>query len=443
MSVRATLRASMEAISFQNGDFFRELTREIESIKPSCVNLGALNPKTAQLIRKSNIVEIVTKYTNLSLKMSVTPSTMINAAVLPPIEVDLSHPFYDSWIADYVKGKDGIKAIKEAGSPIKAGIDLNTGKVYGHYTKVKSHLYLYTAIFSNPMFTADQIAAIILHEIGHIYSYLEFVGFTFRTNALLSITTREFFGTDDHKHREILLDTFKEATHAKIDDPAALINATSEMVVQTVLLDAIWKAKRNEVGTAVYDQRSFEQLADEFATKQGAGRALAMGLDSLYRAYGDSALRNRTQHLIIEGLVGTLTAMGTVAAIVSIMAGGLSLPFLVGLLIAGSVIGADPNAKIYDDPKERLDSVRRHLVSALKDRDLSDGRQLEIQRDIAQIDHLMKSYSDNYSFFEGLWRVFSRSRKAAINQIALQKQLEELASNKLYITASKLKTLKG
>lgn len=430
------LKESMESIDFQGGAFFKALTAAIESVKPELEQLSPKDAATKDLIESTDIVEIVRKYTNLDITLNVNLDSSINASVLPPINLDKNHPLYNDSLSIYLGIKDGIGAIRKAGEPLKAGIDLTTGKVSGYYTKLKSELYLITGMFCDRKFKSSYIAAIILHEIGHIFSFMEYVGYTYRTNVILAATTKAFFDVENPKDRIVVLKEFKKVTDADIDEEklAATENVTA---VQTVLLKAMFTAKRNELNTGVYDKRSFEQLADDFASRQGAAKDLAFGLDLLFKFYGAAAYRSTFTHWALEIIKFSLT----------IVALGFSLFYLpqvfgyVLVFMVLSFLANDPNNKIYDDPQQRLENIRRQCVEALKAKYLKPNQKAQWLEYIADIDIILKEYNDKRNLYELIWGIFS-SRRQAKSQVELQKDLESLAANNLYISANKLQ-LKG
>lgn len=425
MSVKDKIKVSMETIAFQNGDFFKALIKEIQLIKDQSTNEKLSLEKTGELIAKSKISSIVREYTNLNIELVVIDVLAYSAGVIVPVELDKNHPFFDDYKEGMIQGKDGIKLIKKHKEPLKAGIDLNTGKVYGHYSKVKSYLYLYSIMFSDPHIFADELAAIILHEIGHIFSYLEFVSCTFKTNVLLRNAVTEFLKTDDYKQREIVLDVFNDVANTNVVLTETLLKSKSEKQVQTILLSATIDAKRSELGNPVYDQRTFEQLADEYATKQGAGLALA----KIFVIYGDKVTSRSKQYFTIA-VTGTFTLLGLV----------FLLPIFVCLTFVLMVI-SDPNNKIYDDPNERLENIKKQLIGALKDKSIPANRSKQIVLEIKTIENLLKEYHSNENFYTMLWKL-SSSRRSIKNDIDFQKRLEGLSSNNLYVLSSQFKTLK-
>lgn len=431
---KTAVQAAMEAIDFQGGELFKELTEAITVIKADCEARKPLDKVVVGLIESMPLEAIVKKHTNILMEFVAEANKMINAAVMPPVYIDRNHPFFYEY-AEQIKNEDGVKAIRKAGEPLKAGIDLKNGKISGYYTTIKSTFYLYTGIFCNKTFTPAEIAAIILHEIGHVFTYFEFIGFTYRTNNILMATTKAFFETENLKEREMLLVEYKKQTNAKIDDTEAAAKTKDPVKLQTLLLSMVILDMRSDTGNWVYNQRSCEQLADDYASRQGASRDLAMGLDKLYKVYGAVEFRSKPVHWMIQVLWMCFSAALLIWSFANI-------PNLFGHLIGIyllTILSSDPNSKIYDDVKDRISNIRRQAVEGLKQSGITKEQKKVYLDDIDAIDALIVQYKDNEPWMAFIWRIVG-SRREAINSIKFQKELEDLATNKLYVVANKLET---
>jgi len=95
----------------------------------------------------------------------------------------------------------------------------------------------------------------------------------------------------------------------------------------------------------------------------------------------------------------------------------------------------------YDRPGARFKRVRNQIVENLKDRNLDRDTQTRLKDDIVAIDGILEQMTERHQVTDALWELFSPRARANSNQVKLQRQLEDLAANDLFLQSATLNAL--
>ncbi len=414
------LSIGLEAIQVQNDLFFKELTLAFQRMRTEKAYEG-------DALKRIGFEEIIKRHTGLKVKFKVEKNNDINAYVIPPM-VDKNNPLIYDWWKPHIDNTDVKKFIKARRSDIiKGSVDLKQGKVYGIFTEIEHQLTVYKGLCESTLLCDEERAAVTLHEVGHLFTYYEFLGHTLTTNVILHAATQAFFKSDDVIKRTQILDEACKALEISLDDPEALVKCDNKEVFQTVVLrKAILEAK-SSLGSNIYDITATEALADQYAIRAGAGRYLATGLDKIHRHYGgDASYMSTGMHIF-----------ATVIRVILFFA--LLIPTC-GLILL--VLLINPAMKLYDDPGARLGRMKRELVASLKQKDLPADQRKAIVDDIEAIDALLKNIDDKRTLMEFFYTSILPSGRRQYQQLRFQVELEKLVNNQLFVTAEKLTNLK-
>jgi hypothetical protein len=414
------LSIGLEAIQVQNDLFFKELTLAFQRMRTEKAYEG-------DALKRIGFAEIIKRHTGLKVNFKVEKNNDINAYVIPPM-VDKNNPLIYDWWKPHIDNTDVKKFIKARRSDIiKGSVDLKSGKVSGIFSEIEHSLTVYKGLCESTLLCDEERAAVCLHEVGHLFTYYEFLGHTLTTNVILHAATQAFFKSDDVIKRTQVLDEACKALDISLDDPEALVKCESKEVFQTVVLrKAILEAK-SSLGSNIYDLTATEALADQYAIRQGAGRFLATGLDKIHRHYGgDSSYMSTGMHIF-----------ATVIRVILFFA--LIIP-TAGLILL--VLLLNPAMKLYDDPGARLGRMKRELVASLKQKDLPADQRKAIVDDIEAVDALLKNIDDKRTLMQFFYTSILPSGRKQYEQLRFQVELEKLVNNQLFVTAEKLTNLK-
>jgi hypothetical protein len=424
----------MEAIRYQgNSGLFTELTLAIRQLQDS-------GDFSVEAVDRMKIPAIIYKYTRISTTFAVsTEAGTDNAFCIFPV-VNVNSPLLADWRAQHPQWLSGqfvtLDKVMKYSDTLRGQIDLSTGKVSGVFSKLIAHVAIGPGLLNKTSFLAQETAALILHEVGHMFTYLEKLAGTVSINMAIATASAALANQKDPKIRLELVYEAQQALRIKLDDPQAMADVKEPEIFQALLLKSTVDTYTHSAGNAAtYDLRSCEFLSDQFAARHGAGRYLAIGLDKIMRKYHKDAYRGNATFAMVEATKAAMTVLSLLLPMTA-LAGALNLAGVLLMLFAG-----DPEARIYDQPGERLGRIKNDLVQVLKDTSLKPSLRKTLVDDIEVIDALREQFKDHRTLFNHLWIALTSKRREQYSQLRLQQQLEGLINNDLFVQASKLQTL--
>jgi hypothetical protein len=432
---KTNLILGLESINFQKLDFYKELSSAFESIRQAPVKdihtTGGEENQYEKLISG-----IIKNYTNLTV-------TLVFSDVMPCVEipaVSRNNPLVNDWIRSFVDSRKGLELIKNAGNAIRGTVNSETGRVGGIFAEIGTTIYLPVSMLKGSKYTPGELAAITLHEVGHFFTYFEYITHTARTNQALAGIAREYDKTLSIKEREVVLMTARQALNIKDLDVSGLAKVSDKRIVDAVIITNVIEKSKSELGSNLYDDNNFEYLADQFATRMGAGRDLVTGLDKVYKEFGDISTRGLGMYLFWEAVklialvihIGLAVASGPLGE-VGVLLNSMLISFLFGR-------DAQTDAT-YDRPKIRLERVRNQLMEAQKERGLTKAQQQAYREDVKVIDDILADYNTRFQLVGYIFLYVFRMGKKRFDAEALQRELEQLATNDLFGRAQELKAL--
>lgn len=407
-----TLNLAEESIDFQSDLFFKNLTLICSTLVGVKEDTIADNPSVG------NLSKCIKEFTNMNFVIHLGdqgPSVEIP-------KVDRNNVLVNNFLKNYINNTSGMALIKDSDKAVRGSVNRKTGKVSGVFSEIAVAMYLPAKLMSSDSFTPEQKASIILHEVGHIETYFEYLSNTITTNQVLAGISKGLLGANSIKEREVILMSAKNALKLKELNTEELSKVTNDKVVEYVVVSSVIRENSSEIGTNIYDYNTWEYLADQYATRMGAGRHLVTALDKIYKSSWNISKRGITTYLSFE-------AFKLVVLFVS-PALGLML-----ITMDGSGDGT------YDRPGARLKRVRNQLVERLKDKALTKDEIMVVTEDIKIIDTVLETFEDRRQFFGLLWDTLSPSARRAYSQEKLQQQLELFAANELFTRSTEFKTM--
>lgn len=448
------LQPSVEAIAHQVDDkFFRALSTAFEEIT-SIKQLSKVIP------------EIIAEHTGIVTEFGVDSSDDPNAWVYSP-DLNKNHPFLDDFRRQWYTGADASKLLKtEKAKYLTGSIDRAHSKVSGPFTKVVCPIFVTRGLLSgthagmsgqvqdpeNPQipkvvygsrFTSKEIAAIVMHEVGHVFSYFESLADVLTTNWVLDAATQAFFKTDDITLRVKLIQDVEDALAISFSNSTQVAQEIRDAEgLHTVVLSETAKVSRSRLGANIYDLRSWENASDQFASRHGASLALASGLDKMYRLYGADDRHGKIAHwigqiigmmsmLFVTGIGIALVASGTILAVYGVLI----------LLVMALAAFSNPFDDIYDPHKFRLGRIRQDVITRLKRHNLPKDYVIRTIREFDQLEVILKDVQHHETLWRKIWVFCSSTTRKQRDRINEQQELELLANNELFITAARFSVL--
>lgn len=422
------MSTSRLATAFESIDFQRQssLYKELSIHFDNAIQTG--NPvKALKQGLGDQIANAILEKTGIKIVLLVSDSTVPNAFVNLPL-IDRNHPLLIDFFREFTDNRDGLNEIRRNDGILTGGIDRHRARVSGKFSEIVFRVGLTRGLLAvSTNFTASEIAGILLHEIGHVFTYFEYLGTNITTNYILQHTTRQMLDTREIKRKYQIIEDTEKALGIEFDDTDALVREQNQTVIQTVILRQVVKKRYSELDSHTYDMTAWEMLADQFANRHGAGRDLVTGLDKLHRTAGSVVYKNIGGYLATEAFKMLLLVVST--------------PLSLGLIPFLALFVIDPNEDLYDAPEARIKRLRRDMVDALKDQDASDDYKQQMVQDIEVVDKVLEEMQDRKTFLQTFWTtVWPRSRHN-YKQLKFQQELEMLVQNDVFVKASKLKTL--
>ncbi|QVW28559.1 hypothetical protein pEaSNUABM8_00062 [Erwinia phage pEa_SNUABM_8] len=395
----------------------------------------------------SGVAEWVQDTVGIGIKLSTGHELGLEhelfAAVEPP-QIDANNPIIaDLQKTTYQGNKDldlYTKFLKD--NALNGEFDDANAKLKGDLSKITSPLYVTPEIFKGRAeLTAYEIAAIILHEVGHVYWYLRTLMRGVVVNLIADAAANRMMEMDSPQEKLRVVKDVERMLNTKINQPETICNDYKKenmymhLVTQTLLM------RPNITGGRGVGNRVWERAADDFAARFGAAPHLA---SALYKMEMSNwwILRNNAYTNIYTHLFGELIEISGLVIAMSNPIGAVfsTISVLFGLLIN------DPGSTIYDPPQERFEALRRNLVEELTTLKGVNTKQAQENRDrclkgIAQLDQILKNVKDKdnvYAFILKNLTSYGRKEKAAVDY---QRQLESYMSNDLRIASAKLQQL--
>lgn len=362
----------------------------------------------------------------------------IFAGVFPP-QLDKNHPLIpDIQRSDYAGNRDMTIYSKFAKENVIIGevngTEAKLGEMYG---KIVCTMVISPTLFKDSRFTDLEIAAIILHEVGHIYTYFKLLGRTLVTNAILETTANRMMETDDVKLRMKVVNDAEKVLQTKIEVPDTIVESNKKDIVYLHLVSEIVRKRDSGSGSIGYANRTWERLADDFATRCGAGQYLATALYKMEASksfvFKETAYRGMFGHVMVEALRTTLFIPASVTA--AVLSAGI---FCICLAFT------DPSNDIYDKPEERFRTIRRTMTDELKsieglNNKAANTRRREILNDIAVIDAILETVKDKLNLFGIIHNFVLPKGRRERDAIQLQQDIESYMMSDLTIASAKLK----
>lgn len=436
------LRQAAESISFQSTEFFEELSEQINVIRQDARARG-LTPKA--FFKADSVLKLsalIQKHTGMDI--NIAEAGLNGPAIYPP-QITGNHILNDKEMIEMLEEYDPEfssqkhldDAFKALGKPvIKGEIDLKKGRVSGAFEKMTCLMIMPQAmILDSKRYNSEEVAAVILHETGHAFTFMEYISRTLTTNQALSHLSKVLDGSVEQSNRVVLFGKAGDELKLDAEKKKALQDCKTPEQLSVILLDTAIQKSVSELGGSIYDVNTAEYLADQYATRQGAGRALVTALDKIHVTYG----MTRANMLVGEFfmLAGGLAMLG-----VGVLALHPILIFYGGMILTLALVGPSKEGEIYDNPMARFRRVRDQFVQQLKD-DPSDELRTRLLSELKQIDEVMDSgrYADKLTILTGIAYYLRPGYRAAHKYEMLQKELEQLGNSEVFVHAAKLKAL--
>ena len=453
-------RLCMENIDFQTDSFGKDLELIITEAqarylakKQSSSLIDKINGKDNANYSDLRVRLEVLIFSRLGIKTKIDLNTPVPGAIMPflinPNNVLLKKMFRGD--LDKIDHAQDL-LVKSLGSKAKGTVDIKSARVTGMFSEYEHPLWLGLAASFSIGCTPGQITAILLHELGHGFTFYEYSNRVSTTNQILAEYVAATLDKKNSGKRQYALKEL-EAYGAITEEECDEMLRNPDTVFSNAMFLRYIQFITSTLPNSRYDEVSSEQLADNFANRFGYGKELITGLDKLYtQKLGllspEKSIISKALFYLYE-IMATVSVLGTLARIITVATkGNLSINLiytgfymLTVMLAWWNITGADNEDMTYDKLKIRYTRIRSDMIHLLKDKDL-DKKTIEYTIDvIADVDKIIKNTMIHNNLLTIAKNILIPSHRSTKGAIYLQQQLELLASNDLFVKAAELKTI--
>lgn len=398
----------IESVKRQSLDLFEGITDSVSKIRKS----GDFSTSS---VKKSYLAQVIKENTGLNVVTTIVDGWQA-AIRLPPLSPN--HVF------SYVPiGSASPAIIDITKTSMKGTVDPANVMVTGVFSDIKSTLEIGTALFKPDGMTDEMIAAIILHELGHVFTYFQFLTTIAYGGLVVQQTVRNVFMAKDYQTKRIQIKMAEDILGLEMEPGIEEWVDTSKDNLEVILMTRYFRQLNTRTDSIYYDVRNAEQLADTFAVRHGAGVYLAKANHKLNKANNQYGNRNYFVHLLSE-------TANTIKQ------------FTYGEDSIREILLTVKQPTKYDNPKDRIAFIRFQLIDDLKQLPRGDKAAREsIVSSIKDIDKILKSIKQRKTFLTYVHETFSSAGRANSKSVNNIKKLESMLYNDLYYQSAKLKTL--
>lgn len=435
-------RVSMEAIQYQGKSMMYfdlvqavNLVRETNDTDKFAVDLG----------------NIINRHTKMLVRIVVDDD--YGACYAEPALFDANNPYVKLLTARNVFDtrldplERNARALAFA-ADLNASVDLKSNQVGGIFTKMLSTIHISKDVIlphEGYQLASEESAALIGHEIGHLWSFFEKAASTVATNIVVETATAALATTQNPTLRMQILT--KTATSlgavSSSETIAAAAESNDSAVVGPLLIRLGEEGRLERLGlkpnsaSEAYQARSIEYMADQYVVRLGAAVPLASALHTLAKWHVPDYGKSNAAFLSTQ--LSRYTMLGLVGAGATLLGGPASVAFYVLVSMLTMVSTAGAMSDDYDmDVSERLGRIKQDLVQLLKIRTLTAQQRKAILNDVEAVDVLRAESKSHGGVIRFIYRNMVPAGRRAAKVREYQKGLEDLVNNDLFVIGHRL-----
>lgn len=424
---------TMEAIKFQDGSLFKEMTEFFKTMD----NLTSYEEKV-KYIGSKVLTDLIRKYTGLTVQTEVISNmSEVNCFCNTP-DITKNNVLIEEWRKQFYRHKD-FKQLSKNIDEVVGVVDLVNGRVKGAFEKITIRVFVTDGFIRTTEFIPENKAALIMHEVGHAFTFLEFIAESAKTDFSLATVARELLQTTDKEKKITLAKSLNDAMGTTVD-VNAIAESSDVAIWYTVYISNKEEQARVATHTGRYSDTSAEFVADQFVTRHGGGAAMADTLAKMYKHFGRISVRDRIS-VWAQYAVCSLSVISAIAGL-SLINPFLSTMGMVALFVnLKTITQYDFTYSTYTSDKDRVAKLKQELVGRLKDRDLPQDIRVSTLDAIKEIDKVLKTINDNRTIMELITIALRPDVHQAVKQEQVQKTLSTVINNDLFKTAATLDSI--
>lgn len=440
----SSFNISVESIDFQRDSFGSQIEAILYGAEKFLLKSNSVNALLRLELQKSEFPDMLSDliFKRLGIKTEIIVTTT-SVGMIMPFFANKHHILLDPmWHGDLLL-KDQEQILKNAKNRVGT-IDLTNARVGGIFSEYEHKLWIdIVGNLLSAKMTVPEVTAIILHELGHAFTYYEFADRLETANQVLTNLSMEVRKKDksDPEKKRYLLKELEKSFGKKDESFDDILDEKNQVIFGVKLFRQYIGFVKSQMPNSKYDQTSSEQLADNFAARFGYGRHLITGLDRFYKAYPEKSAVSRG----ISNFFGLFDALllPTCIAFYGLVLGTIPA-FLIFMIVFSLIAYGNGEAfqdMTYDVLKMRYTRIRQQYIEMINQLELSKEELREVVDAIHAMDAVIKSTAIYKTILTRLSNfIFSKHRDTA-KDIELQYLLEELTHNSLFLKSAELSVL--
>jgi len=361
----------------------------------------------------------------------------------------------DSAVSSYIDIlKTNVASIDAVEDKLQTGnitVDLEKARVYGFPDNATCMVMI------NPIdmvhkynLTVDEMTAMYLHEVGHIFTHLEYSHRTIRQTSEFLDSIAKDLDKNISPIKAVKLSYKKVFDDDKLDDADGVVSLAVG-VVSRYLDNANY-------GGNTYNNKDSERLADQFSARFGMGGFISSGLDKVFSKDGDSgtsltgSFATAAVTVVVIGailfvfaqlialfftfLVGAVALFAMYIAITGFLAYGLFN------MVSGVADRGIDASYPYDSPKRRIQRLRTEIVRQLRQERVSKDERDGMVSALDTMSEAMTRHdaNDENAIYRAVG-VFFSYRDEQLSMRDIDNRVSDLLNNEVHVTAEKIKSL--
>lgn len=328
---------------------------------------------------------------------------------------------------------------------LKGTVDLKKAKVSGIFSKNPLNVYFHLKTLKHLVgLSVPEMTGILLHELGHAFTYFEFSSRLSSNNQVLQ-NLADAFRTNNKKELQYI---FKEITiNNDIDQKSFddLVDEENRVIFGLKFFQRYISILVSGLPNAKYNETASEQLADNFAARFGYGKEVITGLDKLFKGAPEKSGFGRAMFVMFElisimvAILGPFVGIMVVAEAPIILVYSLLFLFMMPTILYMS--GDNFVDMTYDRLKIRYMRIRHQYIEALKLGNISKQDLAKTIEDIKTMDEIINKTVIFRGLFSNVSNWLFTINKNTKRDIEFQQLLEQLAHNDLFLKSAELSTL--
>lgn len=354
-----------------------------------------------------------------------------------------------AWVHQQKKSIDTLKSTLKESS---VTVDRKNAKIMGipkDYVNFVSHdIYGYVKYYN---LTAQELTAVLLHEVGHSFTYIEYLYRSIANTSVLVDTFLENLEKKNKTPKESLVIAFEKATGKKAPE----LKQSNKLVTSIYILDTFMKLNKYNSVESYHSVSDSEQLADQFSGRFGCSADIMTALDKFYNGGKSSIKKTSRSHFEAGSFCILLTIINVVLSIIIMV---VLIPIFIIILLVAWVFSflfgygpgydnpVDPIPGLgldntYDNLRRRYMRGRNELIRRIRSAGISKQEVAIVIANIENIDKLIDAVGpEKVGLVESFFRKFGSKTKRLLEVRTIEQLIEDLSENNLYLASARLQS---